>query len=103
LIHGRDELGGVEVDTVFCSSCDWRAELCPNCGSEELDVLWNNEEAGDEVRVIRCMTCHWHETGAAEPDEANEVDEVPAVAGEGVAAEPTAAGEEAGPPDEIPF
>lgn len=69
LIQGLNEFEGVEVGTLFCSSCDWSQYLCPVCGGIELDMTWFVDENGVNSQVVCCLECHWYETVADEPEE----------------------------------
>ncbi len=58
LVEGQDELDGALVGVRFCTACDWRVYLCPECGAP-LDYI-----RADHAMV--CSRCDWTHVPAAD-------------------------------------
>lgn len=59
LVEGQDYDRGILVAVRFCTVCDWRETVCPDCGGELVAELINTE-AG-EVDGLVCTECDWHQ------------------------------------------
>jgi transcription initiation factor TFIIIB Brf1 subunit/transcription initiation factor TFIIB len=46
------------VGVRFCDSCNYREEVCPECGSEIVEAQSVIED--DPRPAILCLACGWH-------------------------------------------
>jgi PRTRC genetic system ThiF family protein len=58
IITGEDDWTGVRVGVRFCDSCNYREEVCPECGSEIAEAQSVIE--ADPRPAILCLACGWH-------------------------------------------
>ena len=59
IVEGQDNARGVQVAVRFCTACQWREEVCPDCSGELVaDLIMT--EAG-EVDGLACTECDWQQ------------------------------------------